>query len=277
MRTRNTDPAPAGSFRDGAERWRTQTVVCARDHRQRWRAERLAASLGLETAAAPETDRFTLLVGGPHLELRAPAAWGLRPLVCDFERGEAGYRLAAGRAHHTLLARALGRRRTGMRAVDATAGLGTDGLSLATLGYEVTLLERHPLIACLLQDGLERAARGRLAPLLARVDLIQADAIAWLPRQPRFDLVYLDPMFPGQQKEALPGRAMQMLQYLVGADDDAGRLLEAALDHGAGRVVVKRPRRAPPLAGRRPALTFTGKSTRFDVYLGDPMPGPRGQ
>lgn len=45
------------------------------------------------------------------------------------------------------------------RVLDATAGLGRDGFVLASLGCEVTLVERQPLIAALLEDGLERARR----------------------------------------------------------------------------------------------------------------------
>ncbi|PBJ86903.1 class I SAM-dependent methyltransferase, partial [Neisseria meningitidis] len=33
------------------------------------------------------------------------------------------------------------------------------------------------------------------------------------------------------------------------------------------RVVVKRPRLGEHLAGQAPAYQYTGKSTRFDVYL----------
>ena len=41
--------------------------------------------------------------------------------------------------------------------VDATAGLGRDAFVLASLGCTVTMLERHPVVAALLADGLARA------------------------------------------------------------------------------------------------------------------------
>ncbi|MGH8481627.1 MAG: class I SAM-dependent methyltransferase [Nevskiaceae bacterium] len=33
------------------------------------------------------------------------------------------------------------------------------------------------------------------------------------------------------------------------------------------RIVVKRPRTAPPLAGRAPSLALSGTQARFDIYL----------
>ena len=33
------------------------------------------------------------------------------------------------------------------------------------------------------------------------------------------------------------------------------------------RVVVKRPKSAPPLAGREPSLVLSGTQARFDIYL----------
>jgi 16S rRNA (guanine1516-N2)-methyltransferase len=41
--------------------------------------------------------------------------------------------------------------------LDATAGLGKDAFVLASLGCQMTLIERQPLIAALLEDGLARA------------------------------------------------------------------------------------------------------------------------
>ena len=54
---------------------------------------------------------------------------------------------------------------------------------------------------------------------------------------------------------------------LAGDDDDAPRLLEAALDVATHRVVVKRPRKAPPIAGPAPQHVIEGKTSRYDLYV----------
>lgn len=154
--------------------------------------------------------------------------------------------------------------------LDATAGLGRDGFVLAALGATVTLCERDPVLIHLLRDGYARAA--------ARPDVAQ-----WLPERLRLhagdarrlmqggsrraDVVYLDPMYPLRGKNALAKKEMRLLRTLVGDDDDAGTLLQAALDFAHKRVVVKRPPKAPPLASHAPDLTCRGKQARYDVYL----------
>ena len=59
---------------------------------------------------------------------------------------------------------------------------------------------------------------------------------------------------------------MRLFQPLVGGDDDAPLLLEAALALASHRVVVKRPRIAPAIAGVKPSYTLQGKSSRYDIY-----------
>jgi 16S rRNA (guanine1516-N2)-methyltransferase len=155
--------------------------------------------------------------------------------------------------------------------LDATAGLGRDAFVLAALGCEVTLIERHPLVAALLEDGLRRAsADSATAAIAARMRLREGDAIAlmrdWSGDAPQ--VVYLDPMFPPRDKSALVKKEMRVFRPLVGDDGDAPALLTAALSLASHRVVVKRPRKALALSigGIVPGYALEGKSSRFDVY-----------
>ena len=73
----------------------------------------------------------------------------------------------------------------------------------------------------------------------------------------------------GRRREQLhdgTNYSMQILHALLGPGDDADALLEAALHVAGKRVVVKRPRLAATLAGRKPSHQLTGRSSRFDVY-----------
>jgi len=92
------------------------------------------------------------------------------------------------------------------------------------------------------------------------------DATAGLGEE-RPDAIHLDPMYPARSKSALSGKAMQLAQQLVGKDEDAGELLQAALARARRRVVVKRPMRSAPLAETSPDFEITGKKTRYDIYL----------
>jgi len=216
----------------------------------------------------------------------APAGWsfvrdgrGLRlqdsqgaALHADFLGGALGWRLAHGGGRGQAVARAIGVKqgRTAARVLDLTAGLGRDAAVLAALGCEILALERNLAVFALLADALQRAladAEGALR-LGGRLRFERTDARDFLARgaAAEFDVIYLDPMHPDRAKSALVKQEMRLFRALVGADDDAGDLLVAALASGAPRVVVKRPAQAAPL-GPAPDAVIAGRTTRFDLYL----------
>ncbi|MEZ5558364.1 MAG: class I SAM-dependent methyltransferase [Pseudomonadales bacterium] len=146
-----------------------------------------------------------------------------------------------------------------LEVVDATAGLGVDGVTLALLGAQVTLLERHPAAYVLASDLVRRAAVSAGTAL--------TEAGAYLRNCAPVDVVYLDPMFPERRKRALPGKRMQYLAALVGADPlTPAELLLAARGAARQRVVLKRRRHDPVL--ERPDWQILGRTVRYDVYRG---------
>ncbi len=192
------------------------------------------------------------------------------PLSIDFSSKRMNYRRANMRMRNELLVRAMGlKNNTKPRIVDATAGLGRDSFILASLGFEVQLIERSPIVYALLRDAIERGLQDdAIAPILQRMKLIQADAITWLKKTTeKPDIIYLDPMFPERKKTALPKLDMRIFHNIVGDDLDADVLLQTALACATQRVVVKRPRLAGELSGIKPAYFLSGSSSRFDVYF----------
>lgn len=185
--------------------------------------------------------------------------------------------LGKPRHGHDLLGRAIGRRDATV--VDATAGLGADAFQLATAGHQVTMVERMPLVALLLEDALERARSGMVGSLAAaaseRLALVSGDARLYLRQLPAAsapEVILLDPMYPRRGKAALPAKGMALFRRLVGEDDDADELLTVARAVALRRVVVKRPLRAPPLGGMMPSGSLKGSTTRYDLYA--PVPAP---
>lgn len=203
----------------------------------------------------------------------ALAQVGDKARVCvDLVEGAQAHRRKFGGGRGQPVAKAAGLKAGNTPSVlDATAGLGRDAFVLATLGCEVQMLERSPVACALLADGLRRAAaHPETAPIVGRMQLLQSDALGWLVQagQPAsFDVVYLDPMFPEPDKRARAKKEMHAFQTLIGGDTDADALLEPARRIARQRVVVKRPRTAPWLAGLKPDFGFDGESTRFDAYL----------
>ena len=192
---------------------------------------------------------------GLHLAIRCGAG---KPLRIDFDDPELLRR--AARPGHELLLRAVG----GLKArewslVDMTAGLGRDAFVMASRGMRVTMLERSPVLAALLTDGLAR--RGGTGNL----SVVHGDSLV-APIEAT-DVVYLDPMYPEGSKSALNKLSLRVLRDLAGHDPDADGLLPRALELARRRVVVKRPKAAPHLAGRKPDHSHRGKAVRWDVYL----------
>jgi 16S rRNA (guanine1516-N2)-methyltransferase len=188
----------------------------------------------------------------------------------DFVEGAMAHRRQFGGGSGQMIARAVGvQGRVRPRVLDATAGLGRDAFVLAALGCPLILIERQPVVAALLEDGLRRAAAdSEVAPIAARMQLLQGNAIVLLENWPGEtpQVIYLDPMFPHRDKSALVKKEMRLFRPLVGDDDDAPALLAAALQLASHRVVVKRPRKAPAIAGPAPAYALEGKSSRYDIY-----------
>ncbi|UCD74153.1 MAG: class I SAM-dependent methyltransferase [Phycisphaerales bacterium] len=222
---------------------------------------------GAEEAVGETAGGVGLVFTDEGLELRDWADRSIRGVRVDFTRRDfrPGSRSMSRRQP---LVRAVGAKTETV--LDATAGLGRDAALLACLGYCVTAVERSPIIAALLEDGLRRARdQPRTARALGdRLTLACADArdvLESLEVGP--DAVYVDPMFPPKRRaSALPKKDVRLLRAVVGDDPDAADLVAVALQHPCRRVIVKRPDYAAPL-GPQPSLTFAGKLVRYDVYL----------
>jgi len=231
-------------------------------------AEQWAERLGLPLAEAD--GEFALQVGEQGLQLQQLGPDAPGPVRVDFVEGGAAHRRLYGGGSGQMIAKAVGiAQGVRPRVLDATAGLGKDAFVLASLGCEMSLIERQPLIGALLEDGLARAAEDfDVAPIVARMKLLKGNSIEvmrnWQGEPPQ--VIYLDPMFPHREKTALVKKEMRLFRPLVGDDPDAPALLEAALALATHRVVVKRPRKAPCIEGPKPSHALDGKSSRYDIY-----------
>lgn len=220
------------------------------------------------------SDRYQLVQTPERLELRDTHDPKTGPVYVDFLHGKGRHRLKFGGGKGQDIAKAVGLNKfSHPHVVDATAGLGRESFVLASLGCQVTLLERSPVVHALLNDGIQRAKAGNdpeITEIISRMTLYQSDARVWLEglcADSRPDVVYLDPMFPERQKSALVQKEMRFFQAVVGEDADSDSLLEIARRVSKRRVVVKRPGHALNLSACKPAFMISGKTVRYDVYL----------
>jgi 16S rRNA (guanine1516-N2)-methyltransferase len=217
-----------------------------------------------------ETQIMALVLTPTHLELRKQDEPKLGGIYVDFVEGTMAHRRKFGGGRGEAVAKAVGIKKDYLPdVVDATAGLGRDAFVLASIGCKVRMVERHPVVAALLEDGLKRAYLDAdigewMQERMTLIHASSAQALAEITPPP--DVVYLDPMYPHKAKSALVKKEMRVFQSLVGADEDADALLEPAITLAKKRVVVKRPDYAEPLNNQPAHANVTTKNHRFDIY-----------
>jgi 16S rRNA (guanine1516-N2)-methyltransferase len=250
-------------------------------------AEQLAMRLQLpllsDQAPASIADYdFVVMFASFGIALQQTGRKAPGPIIAEFTEGAVDHRRKFGGGKGQMIAKAVGVK-AGVypRVLDATAGMGKDSFVLATLGCELTMIERSSVVHLLLQDGLQRALEfareqdNELLQVINRMRLLGQDSRTYLDslHAEQFpDVIYLDPMFPERQKTADVKKEMAAFHSLVGKDEDADALLPLALAHVNYRVVVKRPRKAPFLNDQAPSYQLEGKSSRFDIYTGKKLP-----
>ncbi|QIQ21890.1 16S rRNA (guanine(1516)-N(2))-methyltransferase RsmJ [Zophobihabitans entericus] len=217
-----------------------------------------------------ENATLALVLTPERLELRKLDEPKLGAIYVDFVSGAMNHRRQFGGGRGEAVAKAVGIKGDYLPyVVDGTAGLGRDAFVLAAIGCKVTMFERHPVVAALLADGLNRAYQNAEIGFWVkeRLGLIHDSSITSLAEiTEKPDVVYLDPMFPHRQKSALVKKEMRVFQSLVGSDDDADSLLLPARKLAKKRIVVKRPDYAPFLDNQKPQAELKTKNHRFDIY-----------
>jgi 16S rRNA (guanine1516-N2)-methyltransferase len=257
-------------------------IVIVADDATHERCAALAAQLNLplltDVSTVPPNCLAWLGYAAAHLQLHPIDARQSGPIDIDFVAGATARRALGGAE---LIVKAVrGRSKQPLLVLDATAGLGRDSFVLASRGFNVAAVERDPIIAALLADGLMRAAAAdsAIAEIAARINLHCGETLDYLDaldaeQQP--DVIYLDPMFPPSQKSALVKKEMRLFQQLLhrtATADSAieerqvAELLRMARATARVRVVVKRPAKAHALAWVEPDYALSGKAIRFDVY-----------
>lgn len=164
------------------------------------------------------------------------------------------------------LARALGlHKKPDLYILDMTAGLGKDALWMAHCGATVAMVERHPALAYLLQQAIDRLKSDPPYQAIAeRMTVANKSAQDYLVKAHHFDVAYYDPMFEPRKKSALVKKDMQLLQALHGDEVPEPALILLAKQYGL-KVVVKRAKADPPLLPN-PHHSISTTVTRFDVY-----------
>lgn len=243
--------------------------------------DKLAIQTSLPLASPNIKAEYLLHITTDKIELRKIDLDSKKPsrnklsVSIDFTEGKTQHRRLHGGGKGQDIAKAIGLHKiSNPNVLDVTAGMGGDAFVLASLGANITMIERNSVVHALLKDALNRANLKddyELKTILQRLRLIKQDAQEYLAQLNECDypdVIYLDPMFPIRTKSAQVKKEMQFFHDIVGTDNDSAEIFLKALSMAKKRIVVKRPRLAEKITDNiEPAFDIVGKSTRYDVYL----------
>ena len=191
-------------------------------------------------------------------------------LKCSFVEGPILHRLKYGKGRGQNLAKAVGMKSNKNRnIIDATAGLGYDSFILASLGANVTLIERSKRMYEILENGINEGISfgGEIQRIINRMELLFGDSKDILPKLSP-EVIMIDTMYKDRKKTALVKNNMRLVREIVGPDSDYIELLKVALNCARHRVVLKQPRYADPIKEiRKCSHQILGRTIRYDVYM----------
>ena len=194
---------------------------------------------------------------------------GIKPVFIDFCSGKSIFKRQSLLSSKQVISKAVNFQ-PGSRLLDLTAGFGEDAVLFAALGFQVTAVERQPLMYLLLQDALNRFSTFDGTDEIVserRLKFVHGDSHDYLENsEEKFECVYFDPMFPETGKSALSSGKMQILQRLTATEPELSEdFLAKALSASSDRLVIKRPLKAPELR-QNPVHSYKGKTVRYDMY-----------
>lgn len=187
------------------------------------------------------------------------------PFTIDFLKGDMLFRLkSSGKKQPLLKALDISNNK---KILDLTAGLGRDALTLSYHGCAVVALERHPLLFLMLKYAYEDfKADSFFNKMKGTLNFEFAEAFDFLKQSDqKWDAVYLDPMYPHEEKSAKSKKDVEFLKKFASPTDDLQGLVEIALSKAMNRVVLKRPTGAKCIG--TPQHQVEGNLVRFDIYF----------
>lgn len=154
------------------------------------------------------------------------------------------------------LAKALGikKERELPTVLDSTGGLLGDTLLMLSYGLKVDVIERNPLVSMLIINAIRNSSIKFSFKQLCAQKLNE-----------HYPVIFFDPMYSEKNNKAAPKKEMQVFRGLVGQDLDRVETANHLLKY-TNRLVIKRSIKAKCVLDK-PSMTFSGKSTCYDVYL----------
>ena len=187
-------------------------------------------------------------------------------LSFDFLKGRLFNRLKKIE-HESLIKKAIGKNKNGLKIFDATAGSLIDSIIFLKLGHEVIACEHSKVLYKLLEDAISRAIKEY--DFFENLIFLNADSANVIELHQDSDIFYFDPMFKKTKKNLKRSGTLQKISNILSyekLEDTSRHIFSSMLEKNFKKIIVKRPINSKPLHNKI-NYQIKGKAVRFDIYV----------
>ena len=187
-------------------------------------------------------------------------------LSFDFLKGRLFNRLKKIE-HESLIKKAIGKNKTGLKIFDATAGSLIDTIIFLKLGHKVIACEHSKVLYKLLKDAISRASKEY--DFFENLVFLNADSANAIELHQDSDIFYFDPMFKKTKKNLKRSGTLEKISNILSyekLEDTSRHIFSSMLEKNFKKIIVKRPINSKPLHNKI-NYQIKGKAVRFDIYV----------
>ena len=153
--------------------------------------------------------------------------------------------------------------------LDCTGGFARDAAILASLGNNITLIERNPLIMSLLVDAKEKIKIDDIRYIFSRIKSRFGNCIDFIRNTNKhFDYIYFDFMF-NTNKSALPSKNEQFLRKIVKNDINENiDIINETIQRVRSKIIIKEHISSNDYDNFDIINTYKGKTVKYHLLEG---------
>ena len=153
--------------------------------------------------------------------------------------------------------------------LDCTGGFARDAAILASLGNNVTLIERNPIIMSLLVDAREKIKSDDIRSIFSKITSRFGNCIDFIRNTNKhFDYIYFDFMF-NINKSALPSKNEQFLRKIVKNDINENKdIINETILRVTSKIIIKEHISANDYDTFDIINTYKGKTVKYHLLEG---------
>jgi len=153
--------------------------------------------------------------------------------------------------------------------LDCTGGFARDAAVLASLGNNVTLVDRDPLIMSLLVDAREKIKSDDIRYIFSRIKIRFGNCIDFIRNtSEHFEYIYFDFMF-NVNKSALPSKNEQFLRKIVKNDiNENVDIIQETIQRVKSKIIIKEHISSNDYNNFDIINTYKGKTVKYHLLKG---------